>query len=221
MRISLPSGTPADLVTPSTGDALRGLVLWPDIFGLRPLFADHARRLADAERWTVCVVEPYPGREDLDIEQRQAAAASLRDVDKVADAVAAADACGVEPVGLLGFCMGGMYAMKSLAAPGRFDRAVAFYGMVRVPDHWRGGGQGDALDVVRRRGDAELLCIFGSDDPWCPDGDQDDVEAAGARVVRYPGAGHGWAQDPDRDTFRPADAADAWSRAMDFLAGRA
>ncbi len=43
---------------------------------------------------------------------------------------------GDAPIGLLGFCMGGMYAMKSLAL-GRFDSAVAFYGMVRVPEHWR------------------------------------------------------------------------------------
>lgn len=221
MRISLPSGTPAELVTPGDRPPTRGLVLWPDIFGLRPLFVDHARRLADTQGWTVCVIEPYPGQEHLDVEQRQAAAAGLVDAHKVADAVAAADACGVEPVGLLGFCMGGMYAMKSLAAPGRFDRAVAFYGMVRVPEHWRGGGQGDAIDVVRRRGEAELLCIFGGDDPWCPDGDQDEVEAAGATVVRFPGAGHGWAQDPDRDNYRVDDATVAWARAVEFLGGTA
>jgi carboxymethylenebutenolidase len=216
-HITLPTGTSAYRVAPS-GSATRGLVLWPDIFGLRPLFEEHAERLAAEHAWSVCVVEPFPGDEDLALEERHGRARGFRDAEKLADAVAAADACGVEPVGLLGFCMGGMYAMKSLAAPGRFDRAVAFYGMVRVPEAWAGGSQGDALEAVLQRGDARLLCIFGSDDPWCPDEHQDEVEAAGAEVVRYPGAGHGWAHDPDRDNFRPEDAADAWSRAVSFLA---
>ena len=219
MRIVLPSGTPAELIEPSSGPAVRGLVLWPDIFGLRQLFVDHGRRLAERHRWTVCVVEPFPGEESLGLEQRHGRAGTLNDVDKVADSVAAADACGVEPVGVLGFCMGGMYAMKSLAAPGRFDRAVAFYGMVRVPEAWRGGGQGDAIDVVRQRGGADLLCLFGTEDPWCPLDQIDEVEAAGAVVVRYQGADHGWAQDPGRDNYRPEDAADGWARAEAFLAG--
>lgn len=222
MRIELPTGTAAELCSPTDGSApARGLVLWPDIFGLRPLFVDHAQRLADANGWAVCCLEVFPGQESLPIEERHAAAALLRDVDKASDAVAAADACGVEPVGVMGFCMGGMYAMKSLATH-RFDRSVAFYGMVRTPAAWRPADgsaptQGDALDAVRARGDAELLCIFGTEDPWCPLDQIDEVEAAGARVVRYVGADHGWAQDPDRENYRRDDAADAWRRAVEFL----
>lgn len=217
-HLVLSTGTPAYLAHASTSAPVRGLVLWPDIFGLRPLFTGHADRLATDHGWNVCVVEPYPGDEDLPIEDRHARASSFDDGAKLADAVAAADACGVEPVGVLGFCMGGMYAMKSLAAVERFDRAVAFYGMVRVPEAWHGAGQADALDAVRARGDAELLCIFGTDDPWCPDEQMDEVEAAGATVIRYPGAGHGWAQDPEREGYRADDAADAWARAEAFLA---
>ena len=54
-------------------------------------------------------------------------------------------------------------------------------------------------------------------DPWCPPADMDDVEAAGVTVLRYEGAGHGWAHAPDRDSYRPTDAADAWRRAEEFL----
>lgn len=219
MRITLATGTPAFVARPASGDAVRAVVLWPDIFGLRPLFEAHAQRLADDHGWVVVVPEPYPGREHLDIGERQAAAASLSDADKVADAEAAADAAAVAPVGLLGFCMGGMYAMKCLASD-RFDRAVAFYGMVRVPEQWRGGGQGDAIDVVaarRERGDLVLLALFGTDDPWCPLDQIDELEGAGATVVRYEGADHGWAQDPDRENYRPDEATDAWARAEAFL----
>jgi carboxymethylenebutenolidase len=220
MRIELSTGTPAAIVRPSSGDATGGLVLWPDIMSVRPLFEEHAQRLADAHGWVVVVPELYPGDEAMPLDDRHGRAATFDDADKLADGVAAADATGFERVGALGFCMGGMYAMKSLASE-RFERAVSFYGMVRVPEAWRGGGQGDALDVVRRRaeaGDLHLLCIFGTDDPWCPLDQADEVEAAGATVVRYEGAGHGWAHAPDRPNYRPDDAADAWARAEAFLA---
>ncbi len=215
-RITLPSGTPAELVLPSGGAPDRGIVLWPDVMGLRPLFDEHAQRLAEEQNWAVCSVEIYPGNETASLEERFGLMPSLADTDKVADAEAAADACGVEPVGLLGFCMGGMYVMKSLVSP-RFDRGVAFYGMVHVPEAWGSAVQGDAIDSVRARGDAELLCIFGMKDPWCPPDHIDEVEAAGAHVARYPDADHGWAQDSSRENYRADDAADAWARAIDFL----
>lgn len=221
MRTTLATGTPAEIARPTTGEAMGGLVLWPDIFGLRPLFDAHAQRLADDHRWVVVVPELYPGEEHLTLEERHGRAATFSDADKLADAVAAADATGFEHVGVLGFCMGGMYAMKSLASY-HFTRAVSFYGMVRVPEQWSGGGQGDAIDVVcarREHGDLRLLALFGTEDPWCPLDQVDELEAAGAEVVRYEGADHGWAQDPDRPNYRANEAADAWARAERFLDG--
>ena len=47
MRITLPSGTEAEFAEPSDSDdeATMGLVIAPDIFGLRPLFDDMVGRL--------------------------------------------------------------------------------------------------------------------------------------------------------------------------------
>jgi len=216
-HITLSTGTRASIATPSSGDASGAVVLWPDIFGLRPLFEGHAQRLADDHRWKVCVIEMFPGQETLPMADRHGAAASFNDADKLADLEAALDAMGVESAGVLGFCMGGMYAMKALASP-RVTRAAAFYGMVRVPDGWAGAGQGDAIDVVRTR-PHDLLALFGTDDPWCPLDEIAELEATGANVVRYEGADHGWAQDPDRENYRPVDAADGWARAERFLSG--
>jgi carboxymethylenebutenolidase len=216
MRIRLSTGTPAEVAVPPDGDPQGGLIIWPDIFGLRPVFDDHCERLARTHGWAVCAIELYPGDEDMAVEDRHERARSFDDADKLADAEAAADACGVDNVSVMGFCMGGMYAMKTLASP-RFRRAAAFYGMVRVPEGWRGGGQGDAIDVVRRR-PRDLLAVFGTDDPWCPAEHIAEIEALGAATAIYPGAGHGWAQDPTRETYRPVDAADAWARAESFLA---
>lgn len=221
MRITLSTGTPAEIHTPA-GPVNGGLILWTDVFGLRPLFDAHAERLAADHGWVVVSPELYPGEEHLEVGDRLARAATLDDVDKMADLSAAIDATGRSTVNALGFCMGGMYAMKSLSDR-RVERAVAFYGMVRVPESWRGDYQHDAIDTVRARaasGPLNLMCIFGGNDPWCPDEHQDEVERVGAEVWRYPGAGHGWAQDPDRDGYVPEAAADAWARAEAFLVGK-
>ncbi len=214
MRIDLSTGTRAELARPSR-PAVGGLVVWPDIFGLRTVFDEHCARLADSHDWTVCAIEMFPGDEDMALDERHERARLFDDGDKLADAEAAADVCGVGNVSVLGFCMGGMYAMKSLASP-RFRRAAAFYGMVRVPEGWKGDGQSDAIDVVARRPD-DLMCIFGTDDPWCPPDHIEEIVALGVDTVVYPGAGHGWAQDPTRENFRAVDAADAWARAEAFL----
>lgn len=217
MRIDLPTGTPAELARPE-GEPTRGLALAPDIMGLRPLFDELCARLAADHGWVVCAPEPFPGRESLALEDRLAeGVAGLRDVDVLGDLVAAADATGCDRAAVLGFCMGGMYALKA-ASTGRFDRAVAFYGMIRLPEEWRGEGQGEPLDLVVDRSGTDVLAITGTADPYTPLEDRDALRAAGVEVVEYGGAEHGFVHDPDRPTHRPDDAADAWRRVAAFLA---
>ena len=216
MRIELPSGTPAELARPDAGEPVRGLVIAPDIGGLRPLFDDLCARLAAEHRWVVCAPEPFPGREQLTLEDRLAAVRDLDDGRQVGDLLEAADAIGTQPVAVLGFCMGGMYALKA-AGSGRFDRVVSFYGMIRIPDQWRGPGHEEPLDAVRRGDPSSVLALVGGQDPWTPASDVDDLEGAGAAVVRYSEAEHGFVHDPERPAHRAADAADAWSRAVAFL----
>lgn len=218
MRIVLPSGTPAALAVPEDVPATRGVVVLADIGGLRPLFDDLVEQLAAEQGWAVVAVEPFPGREaELDsLEKRFAAMSGLHDERQVGDAVAAADHLGVAPVAVLGFCMGGMYALKA-AGTGRFDKAVSFYGMVHVPEDWKGPGHAPPLDGVGREGSAEVLAVVGTADPWLPIPHIEDLEAAGATVVRYEGADHGFVHDPDRPAHRPDDAADAWAKVTAFL----
>ena len=215
MRITLPSGTPAEIARPD--GATRGLVLLPDIGGLRPLFDDHVARLATENGWAVCAFELWPGRDDLPtLADRLNAGGSLDDARVLGDAVAAADATGVEPVGIVGFCMGGMYALKA-AGTGRFARAVSFYGMGRVPEMWHSPTQGEPLDALAQPEACPALLLAGTADPWVPEEDMAALEAAGVEVVRYDGADHGFAHDPTRDAHRADDAADAWRRAIAHL----
>jgi carboxymethylenebutenolidase len=225
MRITLPSGTPAELARPQRSSGL-GVALHPDMGGLRPLFDDMCAQLAAEHGWTVCAPEPFPGREAMTLEERMAAMARLDDAAQLGALVEAADATGCERVAVIGFCMGGMYTFKAAGNAGwrasgatdRFDRAVAFYGMIRVPEPWRGPGHGEPLDALRRPGACPVLAIIGGRDVWTPPDDVAALEAVeNVTVVRYPEAEHGFAHDAERPAHRADDAADAWRRAVEFV----
>lgn len=219
MRITLPSGTPAELTRPDAGtETGRGLVLFPDIMGLRPLFDEHCARLAAEHGLAVCGVEPWPDHQELTRDERMASVGELSDARLMADAAAAADATGCDPVGIIGFCMGGMITFKA-AATGRFDRAAAFYGMVRLPEAWVGPAMGQPIDALAAPNRCPVMEIAGTEDGFVPPDDLAAAEALGVEVVRYPGAEHGFVHDPSRPLHRPDDAADAWARVLRFLAG--
>jgi len=222
MRVDLPTGTPAELALPPEGRApARGLVVHPDIGGLRPLFDDLCTRLAAENDWAVCAPEPFPGRESMTLDERMAAVATLDDGEHVGDLIAAADLLaerGVEPIGVMGFCMGGMYALKA-AGTGRFDKSVSFYGMITVPENWRGSGQGEPLQALLEPGACPVLAIIGGRDGYTPPEEVDSLRAIPTViVVEYPEGEHGFVHDPSRPAHRPDDAADAWQKAIAFLA---
>jgi len=219
VRIELPSGTPAELAVPET--PRRGVVLAPDIMGLRPLFDDLCARLAGEHGWAVLAPEPFPHHQDVTtVDERMDLVPTLRDEDQVGDLVAGAAELRarteVERVAVLGFCMGGMYALKASDSDA-FDRAVAFYGMIRVPERFDGPGHTQPIDHVAKAGGKKVLAIVGGRDQFTPTQDIDDLEATGASVARYPEAEHGFVHDASRPTHRADDAADAWRRVVEFL----
>jgi len=217
MRIELSTGTPAELARPADGEQpTHGLVVFPDIMGLRPLFDEMCQRLADEQGWVVCAPEPFTGGVELGVEQRVAAMADASDDRFRADAIAAAEATGCSQVSAIGFCMGGMLAFKA-AGSGRFDRTAGFYGMIRLPADWRGADHGDAIDILRSTTRCPVMAVVGTADPYTPAVDVADAEAAGVRVLRYEGAEHGFVHDASRPAHRAADAADAWRQVIEFL----
>jgi carboxymethylenebutenolidase len=221
MRDQLPSGTPTELAVPD-GTPARGVVVIPDIGGMRPLFDDLAARLAAEKAWAVAVVEPFPGRDLATIDDRFAAVPTLTDDRVLGDVVAAADLLesrtGAGRVAVIGFCMGGMYAYKA-ASTGRFDRAVPFYGMIRVPAAWRSPFQREPLDCLGDPRTCPVLAIIGSQDPYTPPEDVAELRRFGPLVttVTFPEAEHGFVHDPSRPAHRPDDAAAAWRQVYDFL----
>jgi dienelactone hydrolase len=215
-KIELSTGTPAEIVHPQTGRPKAGIVLVPDIMGLRPLFEEHCARICKEWKVSVCAPELFPGGDKWGLEQRMKKAKMLKDEDKIADILAAAQRTGCDNVHVIGFCMGGMYALKA-AAEDRFTKSVSFYGMVRVPKQWKGKGQGEPLEILAERGASQVMAIVGTEDSYVPVEDAKELEALGATVHLYKGAEHGFVHDPDRPAHRPKDAADAWAKAKKFL----
>jgi carboxymethylenebutenolidase len=221
MRIDLPSGTPTELVLPGDGQAQRGLVIAPDVMGLRPLFDEMAARLATDRGWAVAAVEPFPGElASLPLEERLVhridAERLTTDLQLAADVVQ--ERSGASRVGIIGFCMGGMNVFRA-AGTGRFDRAVAFYGMIRPPEPWSAPGD-DPLDTLARPECCPVLAILGGEDHFTPPEDIAALEHVGAHVTTrvYDEAQHGFVHDPSRPAHRADDAADAWRATIAFLA---
>ena len=209
------------------GMPVSGLVLHPDIMGVRPLFDDLCRRLA-THGFAVCAPEPFTSapvevRGATDNTVRMGYVKELDDELQIGDLEAAADYVvihdDVREVAVLGFCMGGMQVLKA-AATGRFDRAVAFYGMIRPPDNWVGPKTRLPLDTIADV--CPTLAIFGGNDSMTPADDIEALRAAWAdrpdcEVVVYPEAEHGFVHAPEREAHRADDAADAWRRVLAFL----
>ena len=220
MRTTLSTGTEAELAHPARRASDMGLVVMPDVWGLRPLYDDMCQRLADAWSMSVCAVDPFPGMTGLgdDLDGRWRALNDVDDDARFADFLAAADATGHERVGAIGFCLGGMYTLKA-AALDRFVRLVSFYGMIRVPTSGKGAGHGEPLELIAAGHPERLLAIIGDRDPYTPPEDVAALEALGVRTVHYPDAEHGFVHDPDRPAHRADDAADAWQRCKSWLRG--
>ncbi len=218
MRITLPSGTAAEIVSPPTTPTM-GLVIAPDIWSLRPLYDEMVARLVREWGMAVCAVEPFPGRTlAAEIEPRFAAVPTLDDASHLRDLHEAADALGTSRVGLMGFCLGGMYCFKSAISP-RFARIASFYGMIRIPEKWRSATQGEPLEYLRRGDAAKVLALIGTADPYTPAADVDELRTVGCSVVAYEAAEHAFAHDATRPSYREADARDAFARAHAWLLG--
>ena len=215
MRITLPSGTSAEIVH---HDSPRmGLVVAPDIFGLRPLYDDMVQQFSNEWQMSVCAVDPFPGLElGPEIEPRFAAVPSLNDEVNLRDLLEAADALQTPVVGLIGFCMGGMYCFKASRSE-RFFRIASFYGMITLPEAWRSPSQGEPLGMLLSGYAENVLAIVGGQDHYTPIVDIDQLRSTGAQVVLYPEAEHGFAHDASRPAHRPEDAADSYARAKDWL----
>jgi carboxymethylenebutenolidase len=233
VQVTTPDGT-ADcyFVHPSTGKH-PGVVVWPDILGLRPAFRLMGRRLAEAG-YAVLVVNPYYRKARAPV---VAGGASFQDPafrdflmplrTSLTPGVQATDARAFiayldqQPVvdtarklGTIGYCMGGPIVLRTAATvPDRIGAAASFHGARLVMD----GPDSPHLLVPQMRANF-LIAIAENDDEREPESKnvlRKAFDAAGltAEIEVYAGAMHGWCP-PDSQVYNETQAARAWARLL-------
>jgi carboxymethylenebutenolidase len=231
--IPTPAGTAdAYFVHPAKG-AYPGVLMWPDIFGLRPAFRQMARRLAELG-YAVLVVNPFyraqraptaPEHADFNDPATRnalmALAGALTPEGEASDARAfvtwldgqpAVD--WKRPMGTMGYCMSGPFTLRTAAArPERIGAGASFHGGGMVTD------RPDSPHLLIPRIRAQyLIAIAENDDQRQPEAKTVLREAftqarLPAEIEVYAGTLHGWCPIDSR-VYNHDQAEKAWSRML-------
>jgi carboxymethylenebutenolidase len=229
VTIKTPDGTcDAYFVHPATGTAPAVLV-WPDIFGLRPAFRTMGKRLAESG-YSVLVVNPfYRVKKAPTADQGSATpipalmplAQALNETTHMTDAKAFIAWLDQQPsvaknkkVGTQGYCMGGPMAFRTSAAvPDRVGAVASFHGGGLVTDM----PNSPHLQASKTKA-SFLIDIAENDDMQRPTDKtvmKETFEKAklSAEIEVYAGAAHGWCP-PDSRVYNEPQAEKAWSRLL-------
>jgi carboxymethylenebutenolidase len=228
VMIKTPDGT-ADcyFVHPATGTA-PGVLVWPDIFGLRPAFRQMGKRLAESG-YSVLVVNPFYRKQKAPTAAQGAAtpiqglmplAQSLNETTQITDAKAfigwldeQSAVAKNRKMGTQGYCMGGPMAFRTAyAVPDRVGAVGSFHGGGLVAK----GDNSPHLEAAKTKAQF-LVAIAGSDDEKAPN-DKVAIREAFAKAgvqaeVEVYDAMHGWCP-PDSGVYNQALAEKAWGRLL-------
>ncbi len=230
VNVKTPDGT-ADcyFVHPSSGTAPAVLV-WPDIFGLRPAFRQMGKRLAESG-YSVLVVNPFYRVKKAPTAEQGAAtpipsliplAQALTEQVNMSDAKAFIGWLDQQPsvaknrkVGTQGYCMGGPLAFRTAAAvPDRVGAVASFHGgNLVVKDN------PNSPHLMAAKTKAQfLIAIADNDDMRSPTDKtvmKETFAAAKlpAEIEVYSGAAHGWCP-PDSGVYNEPQAEKAWGRLL-------
>ena len=217
----------AYFAAPATG-AHAAVLVWPDIFGLRPAFRQMGKRLAE-QGYSVLVVNPFyrtkkaptaPNGAQTPIPDVIPLAQTLSATTHTNDAKAfiawldgRSEVDKSKKIGTTGYCMGGPIVFRTAAAvPNRVGAVGSFHGgglVTKAPDS-------PHLSIPQMKA-SFLIAVAENDDMREPD--VKDVLKAdfakaklAAEIEVYPAA-HGWCP-PDTTVYNKDAAEKAWSRML-------
>lgn len=239
VMIKTPDGNcDAHFVHPVSG-AHAAVLVWTDIFGLRPAFRAMGKRMAESG-YSVLTVNPFyrvqkaptsppnpnfgdPATRDSLMKLMNALTPATHNTDAKAfvawlDAQPSVDK--KRKIGTTGYCMGGPIVMRTVAAvPTRVGAGATFHG---------GGLTTKAPDsphlLIPQMKASMLICIADNDDQKEPESKDilrkafDDAKVP-AEIEVYKGAQHGWCP-PDTQAYNKDLAEKAWARLL-VLFGKA
>jgi len=215
-------------VHPATGTAPAVLV-WPDIFGLRPAFRQMGKRLAETG-YSVLVVNPFyrvkkaptaDAGSKTPIPQLMPLAQALNETTQMTDAKAFIGWLDRQPsvarnrkVGTQGYCMGGPIAFRTAAAvPDRVGAVASFHGGGLVTD------MPNSPHLQAAKTKAQLLIAIAANDDMRSPNEKNVLKETFAKsnqpaeIEVYTGAAHGWCP-PDSGVYNEPQAEKAWSRLL-------
>lgn len=217
---------------PSSGQH-PGIIIWPDILGLRPAFRLMGKRLAESG-YAVLVVNPYyrntpspvvpagASFQDesirnklLPMAQQLTADTTVRDAKAFVQFLDRQSAVDINrKIGTTGYCMGGPFTMRTAAAiPERIGAGASFHGGRLVTD------KSDSPHLLVPRMKAKFLfAIAANDDQRNPESknilrETFEKSQLSAEIEVYEGAMHGWCP-PDSRVYNETQAERAWARLL-------
>ncbi len=229
VNVKTPDGS-ADcyFVHPASGTGA-GVLVWPDIFGLRPAFRQMGKRLAESG-YAVLVVNPFyrvkkaptaPNGGATPLADVRQFAQGLNETTHMADAKAFIGWLSEQPavaknrkMGTQGYCMGGPIAFRTSAAvPDKVGAVASFHGGGLVTP----AENSPHLQAAKTKA-SFLVAIAESDDSRSPK-DKDVMKETFAKanlpaeIEVYTGTAHGWCP-PDSTVYNEAQAEKAWGRLL-------
>ncbi len=230
VSIPTPDGTAdAYFVHPASGKA-PGVVVWPDIFGLRPSFRQMGKRLAESGYSVLVVNQFYRAKKAptaeagtaTPIDQLRPLAQALSETTHTTDAKAfvgwldeQASVAKNRKMGTQGYCMGGAIAFRTAAAvPDRVGAVASFHGGGLVTD------KPNSPHLQAAATKAQFLIAIASNDDARSPNDKTVLKETFAKanlpaeIEVYSGA-HGWCP-PDSRVYNEPDAEKAWKRLLDL-----
>lgn len=230
VTITTPDGKcDAYFVHPSSGTA-PGVLMWPDIFGLRPAFRQMGKRLAESG-YSVLVVNPFyrtkaaptaanggatPIQEVMPLAQSLNATTHMTDAKAfVAWLDQQKSVAKNKKIGTQGYCMGGPIAFRTAAAvPERVGGVASFHGggLVR-------GEAADSPHIQASKTKASFLVAIAANDDQRAPKDKDVLKETfaaaqlNAEIEVYENSAHGWCP-PDSRVYNEALAEKAWARLL-------
>src|SRR6195256_2832744 len=229
VSVMTPDGT-ADcyFVHPASGTA-PGVLIWPDIFGLRPAFRQMGKRLAESG-YSVLVVNPFyrtkkaptaDAGSATPIQQVLPLAQSLTEATQMTDGKAfvawldqQASVAKNRKIGTQGYCMGGPIAFRTSAAvPGRVGAVASFHGGGLVTD------MPNSPHLQAAKTKAQFLVAIAANDDMRSPNEKNVLKETFAKanlpaeIEVYTGAAHGWCP-PDSRVYSQPQAEKAWTRLL-------
>src|SRR5438270_10773868 len=205
-----------ELYTPAGKGPFPALIVIHEWWGLNDWVKEQAQKLSE-QGYVTLAVDLYRGKVATTPEEAHEIMRGVPEDRAKRDLHAAFEFLPSQPnvkkdrIGAIGWCMGGGYALDVALQEPTLGADVINYGHLAT--------EPGSLKAIH----SPILGLFGAQDKGIP---PEDVRKFGETLDKmgkkieikiYDDAGHGFENPNNKEGYRPADAADAWSRTLAFL----